>query len=413
VTVLRQATRDDARRLAENSLLSYPDASFGLARRVERYLGGPLPIEGITVAERGGAIVGQARTIPFRGWFGGVESAVGGLAGVAVAPEARRTGVAAELVHDHLVKLHLSGAPWAMLYPFAPRFYAAHGWAPASRRLRWRFAPQALPLFYERRSVRRLRVDEPGDVAAIHAAYARHCARTSGSLSRPPRLFEYVWQEARDRRFAVGVGPEGRDELTGYLIYELQSPTPRPQLLVVSEWVALDDAAERALLGFVAAQADQAQTVLLDTPVEHALGSLLECGVPEREDESMPAEHLPVASLFEGAMVRIVDLASALAARGWPPVTTQLAVEVTEDRHLPENAGAVTLTLEDGDARVAPGRESGAPLIRGPVGPLSAILAGGLRLVDAARFGKVQVDGDVLALDQLLALPIPYPLVVF
>jgi GNAT superfamily N-acetyltransferase len=117
---LRAATRDDARRLAENSLLSYPDAEWGVARRAERYLTGPYPIEGITVAERDGELVGQARTIPYRGWFGGVESAVGGLAGVAVAPEARRTGVAAALVRHHVSELQLAAAPWSMLYPFAP-----------------------------------------------------------------------------------------------------------------------------------------------------------------------------------------------------------------------------------------------------------------------------------------------------
>ena len=409
---LRTATRDDARRLAENSLLSYPNPEWGVARRTERYLGGPYSIESITVAERDGEIVGQARTIPYRGWFGGVESAVGGLAGVAVAPEARRTGVAAALVRHHVGELHISGAPWSMLYPFAPDFYAGHGWAPAARRLRWRFAPSALPRFPERARVRRLRLDDPGDLAALHGAYARHCVATNGSLSRSPRVFQAQWEENRDRRFAVGVGLPGA-ELTGYLIYEIQSPTPRPQTLVADEWVAMDDASERALLGFVAAQSDQVQVVLLDTPVDHPLGALLERGVAEREDESMPLEHHPEAGLYSGAMVRIVDLTAALAARGYPRRSTKLAVEITEDTLIPENLSVVTLTLADGHPRIAPGRASGAPLVAGPVGPLSAVLTGGLRLVDAARFGLLRVDGPVGEIDSLLALPVPYPLVIF
>jgi predicted acetyltransferase len=409
---LRAATRDDARRLAENSLLSYPNPEWGVLRRTERYLTGPYPIESITVAERDGRLVGQARTIPYRGWFGGVESAVGGLAGVAVAPEARRTGVAAALVRHHVAELHLAGAPWSMLYPFAPDFYAAHGWAPASRRLRWRFAPSALPDFEERARVRRLHLDDPDDLAALHATYARHCVATNGSLSRHPRVFQAQADELKDRRFAVGVAG-GRGELAGYLLYEILSPTPRPQTLVVGEWVALDAAAERALLGFVAALADQVQAVLLDTPVEHPLGALLDRGVAEREDATMPDEHHPAAQLYSGAMVRIVELTAALAARGYPARSTQVAVEITADTLVPENVSVVTLTLEDGSPRVSPGRAAGAPLIAGPVGPLSAVLTGGLRLADAARYGLLRVDGVVGELDPLLALLVPYPLVTF
>jgi len=409
---LRAATRDDARRLAENSLLSYPDAEWSVARRAERYLTGPYPIEGITVAERDGELVGQARSIPYRGWFGGVESAVGGLAGVAVAPEARRTGVAAALVRHHVSELQLAAAPWSMLYPFAPDFYAAHGWAPATRRLRWRFAPSALPRFEERSRVRRLRLDDPRDLSALHAAYARHCVAVNGSLSRHPKVFQAHWDEQKDRRFAVGVGAPDA-ELAGYLFYEIQAVTQRPQTLVVGEWVALDAASERALLGFVAAQRDQVQAVLLDTPVEHPLGALLDRGVAEVEDETMPVEHHPAATLYSGAMVRIVELTSALAARGYPRLSTQVAVEITADTLVPENISVVTMTLEDGHPRVAPGRTPGAPLVAGPVGPVSAVLTGGLRLADAARFGLLHVDGPVRELDPLFGLPVPYPLVAF
>jgi predicted acetyltransferase len=410
---LRPARTEDAVALAANSLRCYPDAAKGLAWRAERYRGGvPYPIETMFVAEREGEVVGQARTIPYRGWLGGVEARVGGLAGVAVAPEARRTGVAGALVRHHLAELRATSTPWAFLYPFAPSFYAAMGWWPAARRLRWRLSPRALPTFPERRLVRRLAREQGADLGAVQAVYEEHCVRQNGSLSRPARLLQASWDTDRDQQHVVGVRGRG-GALSGYLFYEMQATTPRPQLLAVSEWVALDGEAERALLGFLAGQADQADAVTLDTPTDHPLASLLDAGLPAREDESMPPEHHPLATLYSGAMARIVDTSAALAARGYPGRTGAVAFSVASDPLVPENVGTYTVAVEQGQARVTPGRAPGAPLVRGPVGPMSAVLVGGVGVAAAARLGLVTVEGALPVADALLALPPPYPLVVF
>jgi len=175
----RGATADDAPALAANSLRCYPIPGFGLAARVQRYLEGPYPIETVFIAERDGQLAGQARTIDYRAWYGGVEVAAGGLAGVAVAPEARGGGVAAALVARHIAQCRERGAPWSLLYPFAASFYAAHGWGPSSRRLRWRLKPGALPRW--RGTVRRA-----PPFAALRACYERHCVATSGSPADLP-----------------------------------------------------------------------------------------------------------------------------------------------------------------------------------------------------------------------------------
>src|SRR5262245_55883502 len=130
---IRTATLADTEEMAANNLRAYPiPEAGGYEERLARLRDNALwPIETCAVAERDGALVGQARTIPFRSWLGGIETRVGGLAGVAVMPEARRTGVAAALVRDHLTRMREDGTPWAMLYPFAPSFYASFGWAQA------------------------------------------------------------------------------------------------------------------------------------------------------------------------------------------------------------------------------------------------------------------------------------------
>ncbi len=405
----RTAGPDDVVRMATISSRSFPGPP-GIEARAERYRSGtPFPLETMTLAERAGEIVGQARTLPFRGWLGGVETRVGGLAGVAIAPEARRTGVAKALVRQHVAQLRASGTPWAMLYPFAPSFYSALGWFPASRRLRWRVRPGAFRLHDERRLVRPL--DPSFDLAAVQSVYDRSCPRTSGSLSRPARLLAAGWESERDTRQVVGV--RSGAGLSGYLSYTLDAPTPRPITLVVREWIALDAEAERALFGFLAAQADQAEFVTLDTPVEHPLASLLDNGLPPLEDGSMPPEHHPLATLYSGLMVRIIDLPGALAGRGYPGRAGAVAVEIASDNLVHENRATFTVTVENGAARVTPGRADGVPLLRGPVGPVSGVLCGGVRASAAAAHGLVHVEGDLARVDELLTLPVPYPLVIF
>jgi predicted acetyltransferase len=410
---LRRATLEDVPALAANHLRSYPGARHSLAERAERFRAQRLfSLDTMTVAVRDGVIVGQARTLPFRCWLGGVESHVGGLAGVAVAPEARRAGIAAALVRDHLARCRADGMPWSMLYPFSPRFYAAHGWAPAVTRVRWRFRPAALPLHPERHRVVRLLLTEASDRAAVQRAYERHCVRVSGSLSRSDAWLLLDWGE--DRNFVVGVRRErDPDELAGYLFYSLQARETRPRLLTAPELVAEDAAAERALLGFLAAQADHVDEILLDTPPDHPLPQLLRNGAAAREDDEMPYEHLPIGAIFSGLMARVVDLPGALAGRGWRRDGT--VAFRAEDALVAENRAPVTVTVSAGTPRVAAGVATGAPLVTGDIAALSQVLVGALPLPRAVAAGTLAVEGDVEPAHtaEVLALPPPYAVVVY
>jgi predicted acetyltransferase len=405
----RPATLDDCERLGAQSLRAFPYPAATLAQRVDRYRQERIsPIETVTIAERNGAMVGAMRRIPFTGWLGGVAVPVGGLAGVAVAPEARQTGVAAMLIRRHLEELAERRMPWSFLYPFSPKFYAKQGWAPAARQLRWRVRPEALPRARDRVALRRLALDDAADRAAAQACYERHCARTSGSLSRTAE--QLGWQH--EGRFVVGVpGPQG---LAGYLVYEIRAASARPQLLVVHEWIADDGGAERALLGFLATQRDQADEVTIDTSPDYPLSSLLDNGIPPLESDQLPDEHHALATLASGLMARAVDLAGAARGRGYPGVANGVvALRVEHDGLVAANVGTVTVVVEGGAVDVAAGHAAGAPLVSGPIGPVSAVLVGGLRVEQAARLGLVSVEGDAAAASSVLALPPPAPIITF
>jgi predicted acetyltransferase len=229
------------------------------------------------------------------------------------------------------------------------------------------------------------------------------CKRINGSLSRTAAQLAAACQG--ERRFVVGV----RGEAGGYLIGEWRAPTERPQLLVVPELVAGEGAARRALLGFVAAQAEQADAVLLDTPPGDPLAALLSRDRPARSDEHGPDEHLSAATLFDGAMARLVDLERALLGRGYPDG------ERTRVAFVERPGEPVTLVVDDGRRSVVPGRAAGVPLVAGTIAELTRILVGAIGLAAAARLGLVTVEpeGAVPRIDALLALPPPYPLVVY
>jgi predicted acetyltransferase len=408
----RLAGDEDGAVLADLWVRSY----WGMGTRAEveeRYRGDRgLPAETAKIFERGGAVVGAARTIHFRGFIGGVECAVGGLASVAVAPEARRSGVAAAIVRDHLDLLAAGRTPWAMLYGYAPSFYARHGWAPSAMRVRWRYRPTAFPLFPERSAVVALRLTDEADLAAVQSVYDRHCVDRNGSLARGAAYLRRWWRD--DRKLAVGVrGVRDDDGLSGYALYRYINWTERPTLLEVAEWVALDGRAERAIFGFLAGQGEQADAVLLDTPRDHPLPFLLDKGVPEQQTPEMPGEHHAIGTAYLGLQARIIDIDAALAARGYPGGADARVAFAAHDPLLPANEAPRTLVLAGGRPRVEAGRLAGAPLVRGTIGALTQILVGAVRVDVAMRLGLVDVDGDARGLDDLLALAPPYPLVTF
>jgi predicted acetyltransferase len=204
------------------------------------------------------------------------------------------------------------------------------------------------------------------------------------------------------------------DRLTGYLVYSIHAPMERPQSLAVAEWVAEDGASERALFGFLSSQRDQIQSLTIDTPEDYPLDAVLDSGVPDVLGRDVPPEHHPLATVYSGMMARIIDLGGALRERGYPGASRgAVSITITRDALVPENVTTLTVAVAEGRGHVVPGRSDGTPHVTGPIGALSAVIIGGLRLDAAQRLGLVTVEGDVAAAGGLLGLPSPAPLVSF
>lgn len=76
----------------------------------------------------GGRLIGSARYLQMRQWWHGRDLPMAGVAGVEVAPELRRRGVAKALLTELLAVMTERGFPVSVFYPSTPGVYRSLGW---------------------------------------------------------------------------------------------------------------------------------------------------------------------------------------------------------------------------------------------------------------------------------------------
>lgn len=391
----RAATQDDLERLLEIHFAAYPNPRTEPERRrnFESNVLGPL--DDLHVAEGPDGIVAHAFLFALETCFGGKTVKTGGVASVAVAPEARGRGVASRLLaHLHL-KSDVRGDAITMLYPFRQGFYTRLGYAPTTSFRRLEIHPASIPERWRRLAaahVRRARGEDRDDLARCHA---RAAARTSGWLLRPGALWERLWSRER-RQHLVATSDTGA--VVGYVAFTLvQEEAHAETQLVVHELATDGDDARAALLGALGAMRDQVDVITLEVPIDDALEfALVDADRTRHGTEDV--EHV-VGTIASGPMVRLTDVLRALSARGYGGSGTFDLVVGEGDEEL-----AVGVDIDGGSARIGAAR--GGPVVRTSRQGLTAILYGGLGLGAAARIGLVEGDARQLArVEPLLAIP--------
>jgi predicted acetyltransferase len=105
-------------------------------------------------------------------------------------------------------------------------------------------------------------------------------------------------------------------------------------------------------------------------------------------------------------MERILDVPAAFAQRGYPSIDAEAVIAVA-DPLFPENAGPWRITVRDGAVEVTPEPSTGARPI--PIGALSSMFTGYLRLPDALRLGYLDAEDPAAAtLGRMLDGPDPW-----
>lgn len=309
--VVRRLTEADVAAANELSHLA-----FGTGRDPGRRLA---PATRWGAFSRDGRLLAKATDRDQRHWFAGVQVPTSGVAGVAVAPEARGKGLA-RLVLDHLLTAARdNGAVLATLFRTAPALYRRLGFEHVGA-LTWYTTPTLALAGLRVPPEMELRAADASDVGAITELY-RSVARTrNGMLERSGPLFV---TDADDvlRAFdgiTVAVGPSG--DIEGYCSWDRGTGWQGPTKLTVWDLIATTGRAARALLAGIGSWSSVLATVALRLPDPDPIRWLLPVGDLRVERQ-------------QAWMLKILDAAGAVRARPWPG-------------HL---SGTVELTLLDGD----------------------------------------------------------------
>jgi len=314
-----------------------------------------------------GRVAGGLLLLPMGQFFGGRRVAMTGVAGVGVAPELRGRGLAGELMRSVVREMRESGTPISTLFPATLPLYRSVGYEIAGATYEARLRPGSIGL---RERAPGMRPATDADASAIRRVYAQVAAGRDGHLDRS----EYVWRRVTHAMASGEPAPahvvEGDDGIDGYVILTRDRNAQGRQEMRVLDLLARTPVAWRRLLSFLADH--------------HSLTDAIDwrgapCALPLQLPEVgwKWRMHWPWA-------VRILDVAKALGARGYPEgVRAELHFEV-RDELLPANAGRYVLEVGEGRGTPEPGGEGRlrcdvrglAPLYAGFASPASLVAAG-------------------------------------
>ncbi|HYN69408.1 MAG TPA: GNAT family N-acetyltransferase [Candidatus Eisenbacteria bacterium] len=353
------------------------DREPGFRAFVDAYGGGPklfesameVPLANRWVADDDGRIVGIMRGLPFEQAFGGRFVPSIGVAAVAVALDARSRGVGRELMMGFLRAQREARMALSVLYFSTSAPYRGVGYEIAGHRIRY-----ALPLDYLPRK-QELPVEAWGedDLPAVNASLRRFALTQNGLIARPDwwwqtRVFKPLDDDQYLYRFLVRQGGEVR----GALIYTIEKG-PREDLPVA--WVRESEALEVVARDLFWETPEAGRSLLAFAAGQRAMGTDLAWTGPAHDPLALLIpEHAPRFTSGYRWMGRVVHVAAALEARGYPAfldATVELAVE---DPWLPENAGVYRFRFADGRATV----EGPAATAANGAGPIATVTVGGL-----------------------------------
>jgi predicted N-acetyltransferase YhbS len=317
-----------------------------------------------------GTLVGAARFYDMTQWWRGRPVPMAGVGGVKVAPENRGFGVGGSLMRVLVTEMARRGYLVSVLYPATAQLYRSVGYELAGGRyiaeIPVRSLGALLPGDTEINGSDGLGTGRPelrragprdaaaliGVLGAVHAA-ARHCGPSTRDVASARRwlastdLFAYLADDG-----FLGYSWDGSDD-------EIK----------VHYLLAASPGSARALWGLIASHASVTKVV------RAAVGPSEPVSWLTREPDVSVRRH-------KQWMLRVLDAAGAIAARGFPAGVRVSLPVLLADSQLPANAGPHTLTIDGGTGTLVPATERGAaatpvvrPLRLGPRG-LAGLYAG-------------------------------------
>jgi predicted acetyltransferase len=350
-----------------------------------------IPDEHRLVAVDGDRVVGHLGAWPFHQAFLGHAVPMGGLGAVAVAHDQRGTGIGSRLLSAGLDHMADAGMVISTLYPSTPVPYRRWGWEFAGEHVRRRVPTRALLEMPPPATQVRLRPYEPGDLTALATLQDEVAVGEPGGLLGGHRWLARALQVDPDDPELTVVAVRD-DRPTGLLLAAKTPPDGGIYGLHVLRLFGVDRDVERALLRSVGHHHTVAgTTVLRSRPADPLLFELDSLTHPDTGSEHF--------------MTRLVDAPRAIAARGWPPASVTVELEITDDRR-PANDGRFVLEVHERAAALTRGGAGRAAL---DVRALASLYTGFTTADGLVRAGRLRAAAeDVAALNEAFMAPAPF-----
>lgn len=341
----------------------------------------------LRVAGRGGRVEGGLLEVPMGQWFSGRRLPTLGIAGVAVAPEARGQGIALGMIKATLRAARERGHVLSMLYPSTYGLYRKAGYELAGSLFRFTLQLRQLP-----RSRRSLPVECLGaaEWPAVEALYRDVARFRPGYLDRGSYIWNRVRTPAREPARCFGIVTS--QGLAGYAYARAAVLRRMPVEIALSDFVTKTPLGLRALLSFLGDHLTTADRVTwYGGPADARV-----LGLPERAVS---------ATLEEYWMLRILNVDAALLGRGYPDIDAAIELSV-EDDVLPENTGVHALRVSGGVAEL--GASGSGRRVRLSASALAALYTGFVGPRELVSTGQLEADERALGtLAALFAGPAP------
>ena len=356
-------------------LIAAEDAESWLSRQIEN----------VRIAKRGGKAIGGMTLVPMGQWFGGRSVPMTGISSVGIEPAERASGGGTEFMAQVLTELHNSGVALSSLYPATQTVYRRCGYELAGDHIRYVLETDDANV-----RDRGLKVELTTDRDAIAALYNARALRTAGVLDRPERMWQRVfepWNREADAYLVTGDdGPEG------YVVYN-RTPGEAVRGKMWADVCALTPAAVRRIISFIADHRSFVETFNWN-------------GAPADPFTFHLSEPRRKVQLSWPWMLRIIDVASALTARGYPAgVDAEVHLRVADDL-IASNDGDFVLKVSGGKAEVTSGGEG---RLRVDIRGLAPLYSGYTSAHELLAIGYIDgSEDDLAAASAVFAGPAPW-----
>ncbi|UVC06823.1 GNAT family N-acetyltransferase [Rhizobium sp. TH2] len=321
------------------------------------------------VLEKNGHYAAVWAVVPCGHWFGGRVVPAANIAHVAIQPEFRGAGLAAEILELSCEDARRDGAILASLFASTRPVYRRAGFNLAGHEMIYEADTSELYKIKQELPSRRVSLDDAR--ATLEPIYRTACSAECGPLDR----HDAHWNAHFDPTTGVpSVFVFGEDE--GYAVLDMS----RPGIIEIRDWAAINGAAARQILKFVGTFS----TVFEKTRWHGAPQDALVFAMPDKGWRLVHQEEF---------LIRVLDPALALTARGYACADAELTLAIEGS-----NTVNTRISIQGGRATCAPAAVDGEHVLVVDASHFASLFSGFRSASFLRRAGYVDGNPETVAL---------------